>query len=151
MNARSSALNSGRDGADLIARQTGGFLVQNSNDFGLKRIAEDQNGYYLLAYRPEEQTFNKQFHHLKLTVKRKGLEVRTRNGFLGTGDTEKPRPLATTDKLARALISPFGANDINVRLTTMFTSVETGSLLRSLLYIDTKDLVFVDEPDGGHA
>ena len=150
MNARSSALNSGRDGADLIARQTGGFLVQNSNDFGLKRIAEDQNGYYLLAYRPEEQTFNKQFHHLKLTVKRKGLEVRTRNGFLGTGDTEKPQPSTATDKLAKALISPFGANDINVRLTTMFTSVETGSLLRSLLYIEAKDLVFVDEPDGGH-
>jgi VWFA-related protein len=150
LNARSSALNSGRDGAELIARQTGGFLVQNSNDFGLKRIAEDQNGYYLLAYRPNEQTFNKQFHHIKLTVKPKGLTVRTRNGFLGVGDTEKPPPLTTTDQLAKALISPFGANDINVRLTTMFTSVETGSLLRSLLYIDAKDLVFLDEPDGGH-
>jgi VWFA-related protein len=150
MNARSSALNSGREGADLIARQTGGFLVQNSNDFGLKRVAEDQNGYYLLAYRPTEQTFNKQFHHIKLTVKPKGLTVRTRNGFLGVGDTEKPAPLTTTDQLAKALISPFGANDINVRLTTMFTSVETGALLRSLLYIDAKDLVFRDEPDGGH-
>jgi len=150
MNARSSALVSGRDGADLIARQTGGFLVQNSNDFGLKRIAEDQNGYYLLAYRPNEQTFDRQFHHLKLTVKRKGLEVRTRNGFLGAGDTEKPQPRTATDQLAKALISPFGANDINVRLTTMFTSVETGSLVRSLLYIEAKDLVFLDEPDGGH-
>jgi hypothetical protein len=150
LRARSAALNSGRDGADLIARQTGGFLVQNSNDFGLKRIAEDQNGYYLLAYRPTEQTFNKQFHHIKLTVKPKGLTVRTRNGFMGIGDTEKPPLLTATDQLARALTSPFGANDINVRLTTMFTSIETGSLLRSLFYIDAKDLVFVDEPDGGH-
>ena len=75
--------------------------------------------------------------------------MRTRNGFLGVGDTKKPPP-TTTDQLAKALISPFGANDINVRLTTMFTNIETGSLLRSLLYIDTKDLVFLDEPDGGH-
>src|SRR6185369_15661383 len=68
--ARSMAMISGREGSDLIAKQTGGFLVRNSNDFGLKRIAEDQNGYYLLAYRPTDETFNKEFHHIKLTVKR---------------------------------------------------------------------------------
>jgi VWFA-related protein len=150
LSARSMAMGIGREGADLIARQTGGFMVRNSNDFGLKRIAEDQNGYYLLAYRPTGQTFNRQFHHIKLTVKRKGLSVRTRNGFLGVGDIEKPQPLTTTGQLAKAMISPFGSNDITMRLTTMFTNFETGSLLRSLLYIDTKDLVFVDEPDGGH-
>src|SRR5256885_8595595 len=81
LSARSMAMIAGREGSDLIAKQTGGFMVRNSNDFGLKRIAEDQNGYYLLAYRPSEQTFNRQFHHIKLTVKRKGLAVRTRNGF----------------------------------------------------------------------
>ena len=144
------AMITGREGSDLIAKQTGGFLVRNSNDFGLKRIAEDQNGYYLLAYRPNEQTFNRQFHHIKLAVKRKGLSVRTRNGFLGIGDLEQHPALTATDQLAKALISPFGANDITVRLTTLFTNFATGSLLRSLLYIDAKDLIFADEPDGGH-
>jgi VWFA-related protein len=150
LGARSRAMITGREGSDLIARQTGGFMVRNSNDFGLKRIAEDQNGYYLLAYRPSDQTFNRQFHHIKLTVKGKGLSVRTRNGFLGISDMEKPQPLTTTGQLAKALISPFGTNDITVRLTTMFTNFATGSLLRSLLYIDAKDLIFLDEPDGGH-
>ena len=150
LSARSMAMTAGREGSDLIAKQTGGFLVRNSNDFGLKRIAEDQNGYYLLAYRPNEQTFNRQFHHIKLAVKRKGLSVRTRNGFLGIGDLEKPQALTTTGQLAKALISPFGANDITVRLTTMFTNFAPGSLLRSLLYIDARDLMFTDEPDGGH-
>jgi hypothetical protein len=68
---------------------------------------------------------------------------------MGIGDTAKPEPMTTTGQLSKALISPFGANDINVRLTTMFTNFETGSLLRSLLYIDALDLVFADEPDGG--
>jgi VWFA-related protein len=85
LSARSMAMVTNREGSELIARQTGGFLIRNSNDFGLKKIAEDQNGYYLLAYRPGEQTFNRQFHHIKLTVKRKGLTVRTRNGFFGVG------------------------------------------------------------------
>jgi VWFA-related protein len=148
--ARSMAMVSRREGADLIARQTGGFMVRNSNDFGLKRIAEDQKGYYLLAYKPGDETFNKQFHHIKLRVKRKGLEVRTRNGFLGVRETELPQALSTTGQLAKVLISPFGANQITVRLTSLFTNFETGSLLRSLLYIDSKDLSFLAEPGGSH-
>ncbi len=148
LSARSMAMVDRREGADLIARQTGGFMVRNANDFGLKRIADDQSGYYLLAYKPSDTTFNKQFHHIKLTVKKKGLSVRTRNGFLGVRETEVPRPLSTSGQLARALISPFGANEITVRLTSLFTNFETGSMLRSLLYIDSKDLVFLAEPDG---
>jgi VWFA-related protein len=150
LSARSMAMIANREGSELIARQTGGFLIRNSNDFGLKKIAEDQNGYYLLAYRPGEQTFNRQFHHLKLAVKRKGLTVRTRNGFVGVGELAKPEALTTTGQLGKALMSPFGANDVNVRLTTMFTNFETGSLLRSLLYIDARDLAFAGEPDGAH-
>ena len=52
---RSRAMITGREGADLIARQTGGFMVRNSNDFKLKEIAEDQKGYYLLGYRPTDE------------------------------------------------------------------------------------------------
>src|SRR5436190_1463434 len=95
LSSRSMAMIANREGGDLIARQTGGFLVRNSNDFGLKQIAQDQNGYYLLAYKPGDTTFNRQFHHIKLTVKRKGLTVRTRNGFVGVRETELPRPLST--------------------------------------------------------
>src|SRR5207237_6944917 len=64
LSARSMAMIAGREGSDLMARQTGGFMVRNSNDFGLKRIAEDQNGYYLIGYRPPDETFNRKFHHL---------------------------------------------------------------------------------------
>jgi hypothetical protein len=58
--------------------------------------------------------------------------------------------LTAADQLKKALMSPFGANEIAVRLTTMFTNFENGSLLRALLYIKAQDLVFVNEPDGTH-
>jgi hypothetical protein len=47
-----------RQGADLIAKQTGGFLIKNSNDFGLQKIMTDQEGYYLIGFRPGEETFD---------------------------------------------------------------------------------------------
>jgi VWFA-related protein len=150
LSSRSMAMTSGREGSDLIARQTGGFLVRNSNSFGLDRIADDQKGYYLLGYRPSDETFNRKFHHIKLKVKGRGLAVRTREGFYGVSD-EGNRELTPSDHLRNALMSPFGVNDIGLRLTTMFTNfAEGGSLLRSLVHITAQDLTFVDEPDGGH-
>jgi hypothetical protein len=151
LGARSMAMVVGREGSNLIAKETGGFLIRNSNDFGLKRIAEDQKGYYLIAYRPTGETFNRKFHHIKVSVKRRGLEVRSRNGFFGVSEeSTKPVELTAADQLKKALMSPFGANEIAVRLTTMFTNFENGSLLRALLYIKAQDLVFVNEPDGAH-
>ena len=50
-----------QEGGDRLAKQTGGFQVRNSNNFDLNRIAEDQTGYYLIGYRPTEETFNRKF------------------------------------------------------------------------------------------
>lgn len=151
LGARSRAMVVGREGSSLIAKETGGFMVRNSNDFGLKKIADDQKGYYLIGYRPTGETFNRKFHHIKISVKRRGLEVRSRNGFFGINEeSAKPVELTASDRLKKALVSPFGANEIAVRLTTMFTNFEGGSLLRALLYIKAQDLVFVDAPDGTH-
>ena len=152
MNARRDQLWSGREGSDLIAKQTGGFLVRNSNDFGFKRILEDQQGYYLIGFRPAEETFNKNFHHIKATVKRKGLTVRTRAGFYGfTEDQARPPILSTTDAMNKALISPFGAHDVSLRLTSFFlVEPKRGPVLRSFIYLDPHDLSFVSQPDGTH-
>jgi VWFA-related protein len=152
MGSRSAILLAGREGSELMARQTGGFLVRNSNDFGIERVMDDQRGYYLLGFRPSEQTFNRRFHHIKAQVKQKGLTLRTRAGFFGvTEDETRPAELASRDKMNLALMSPFGGSDINLRLTTFFANeAPAGSLLRSFLYLDGRDLTFTDKPDGTH-
>jgi VWFA-related protein len=152
MRTRSAMLLRGREGADLISRQTGGFLVRNSNDFELKRVMDDQRGYYLLGYRPGDETFNRRFHHLKVRVKRRGLTVRTREGFYGVSEDEaRPPELTARDQVNNALISPFGANEIPVRLSTFFANdAAKGSLLRTFIYLDAHDLNFTDQPDGTH-
>src|SRR5262249_45599368 len=92
-----------QQGLDYIAAQTGGLSIHNANNLndGLKRIMEDQAGYYLIGYRPDESTFdatnrNKNFHHVALKVKRAGnYNVRTRTGFYGISD-EKLKPVNDT-------------------------------------------------------
>ena len=50
------------DALEVMAKETGGFVIRNKNEFGLDRVFEDQNGYYLIGYRPESTTFDRRFH-----------------------------------------------------------------------------------------
>lgn len=150
INTRSTELQRNTDGAELIAKQTGGFVVSNKNDFGFERVFEDQSGYYLIGYRPASTTFDRRFHTIQARVKRGGMTVRTRGGFFGvTGD--ESRAAQPTDRVDRALISPFAANEIAVRVATYFANDPArGSLLRVFVGLDAKDLTFTVEPDGTH-
>jgi len=85
---RSKLIESRRDGAHMIAKETGGFLVHDQNDFQLDKILDEQDGYYLIGYRPSTETFNKKFHKFKARVKEGGFEVRTRSGFFGISEEE---------------------------------------------------------------
>jgi VWFA-related protein len=146
--ARGRLLFERRAGGDLIARQTGGFQVKNSNDLKLDRVLEDQSGYYLLGYRPAEETFNRRFHKITAKVTRSGMTLRTRYGFFGYPEEDAPR--VPRSKMSLALTSPFGAQEINVEFTSFFANDATaGSFIRSFLYVDAKDLTF-ETVDGKH-
>lgn len=146
MSMRSQLIINRREGGELIAKQTGGFQVRNSNSYGLDRIMEDQGGYYLLGYRPTDATFNRRFHQLKAKLKRGGMNVRTRFGFFGVTEEEANRARPTTRELTNlALASPFAAQDIEVDLTSFFADDKTlGSTIRSFVYIDAKNISFTE-------
>lgn len=153
LRARALALRTNREGTDQLAKQTGGFVIHSSNNFDLQKVMDDQRGYYLIGYRPSDETFDRRFHSIKARVKRRGLQVRTREGFFGVTEEKARRPALTTgDQMNLALISPFGAKDITVSLTTFFANdANGGSVLRSFLYLEARDLTFVDQPEGWHA
>jgi len=151
LNARSRLLWLRREGSDLIARHTGGFQIRNSNSFEFDRVAQDQSGYYLLGYRPTEETFNRKFHHIKAKVKRSGMSLRTRLGFFGVSDEEASKTrLTTRDMTNLALTSPFAAQDVQIDLSSFFFNDKAyGSLVRSFVYIVASDLEFTTI-DGRH-
>jgi hypothetical protein len=155
--ARRDALYYGQDGLDYLARHTGGIPIRNTNDLsgGLKKVMDDQKGYYLIGYKPDPGSFNPQtgrrkFHSLSIKVTRPGLDVRSRQGFYGLTDRPaQPRAGTRSEQLLGALTSPFGESGINVRLTSLFgNDVKAGSFVRSLLHVKASDLSYSDELDG---
>lgn len=148
--SRSAQMFDGRGGAEKVAKETGGFAVRNSNDFQLPRVMSDQEGYYLIGYRPNEETFNRRFHRIRARVKRPGLSVRTRDGFFGvTDEAARPPLINKQDKMNLALMSPFESADIEVQLTALFSNTaQNGSRLHSLVYFQARDLTFTQEADG---
>jgi VWFA-related protein len=149
-------------GLETLARQTGGLFFPNENRPGkaVAEVFEDQKGYYVLGYAPDDRTFEKSrhggplFHNLKVRVKREGLRVRSRAGFIGVTDAEdvRPAPKKTQDRLLRVMASPFTASEIPVRLTAVFGhDPRHGYVVRSLVHIDGSHVTLAPRPGGdGH-
>jgi VWFA-related protein len=147
-----------QEGLDYLASQTGGLAIRNSNDLsgGIKRIVEDQTGYYLIGYRPDDSTFDRvngrtKFHRVSLKIKRPGkYKVRMRSGFFGVSDENLQPPQQTPQQqLVGALVSPFSASGVQLRLTSLFANdAKVGSIMHSFLHVKTSDLTFTRDTDG---
>jgi VWFA-related protein len=86
-----SAIEAKRDGLNALARDTGGFLVFNTNDLnlGMKRVMEDNETYYVLAYEPSTSYRDGRFRQIEVRVKgQPNLTARTRKGYFAPNEKE---------------------------------------------------------------
>jgi VWFA-related protein len=147
-----------QQGLSYLAQQTGGSFTGNRNDIdgAVRRILNNQKGYYLIGYRPDADTFNdtkrKSFHHIEVKVKKPGLQAKTRAGFYGFSEEEVARPVyrTPTDHLYAALASPFASGEIHVRMSSLFgfDPERGGAFTESIVHIDARDMTFNKLPDG---
>ncbi len=88
-------LNSTIDTLRILADETDGRAIVNTNDLGkgLRQIVRDSSAYYLLGYTSQVSTDGK-FHKINVRVKRPGLQVRARPGYMALSATEAERSLA---------------------------------------------------------
>ena len=157
MSQRSDQIFETQQGLAFLAEETGGLAIRNSNDLsnGVRRVLDDQS-YYLVAYEPEDETFDAskvKFNRISVRVLRKGTIVRTRSGFYNNVSMEPPKAndQAATPfrQIMDALSSPFARTDIQLRLNPLFGhDAKSGSYVKSYLHIDAKNLRFSDLPDG---
>ena len=70
----------------ILAEQTGGLLINNTNDLekGIGRIDEDRRNYYLLSYSSTNPTLDGKFHRISVKVKKSGMYVRNRTGYVAS-------------------------------------------------------------------
>ena len=147
-------------GLGYLAAETGGLFMHDTNDLGgaVRRVLDDQKGYYLIGFRPDESVFEKtrggrmHFNSLGVKVKRTGLRVRSRSGFIGVPDAEaKLAPATRVQQLAGALSSPFASGDVRLRLTSLLGGSRAGgAVVTSLMHIDMSNIKFNEDADGWH-
>jgi VWFA-related protein len=80
-----------------LAENTDGMAIVDSNDLtkGFRRIVDDLSSYYLLGYYSSGK-LDGRFHPITVRVKRPGVQVRARRGYLAATPAEMtaPRPAA---------------------------------------------------------
>jgi VWFA-related protein len=146
-----------QDGLNYLATETGGLFLHDTNDLGgaVRKVLDDQKGYYLIGFRPDESVFEsvkgrRRFNDLDVKVKRSGLKVRSRSGFVGMTDAEARPPRTTRlQQLVGALSSPFASGDVRLRLTSLVGGDRAnGAFVTSLMHIDMSGVKFTEEADG---
>jgi VWFA-related protein len=152
---------------DQMAQGTGGIFFHDDNDLsqGLAKALDDMSSYYLIGYQPQSADFDQvrglpKFHKTDVKVLRAGLQVRSRNGFVGVPDppavSEGTARESREDELRRALFSPFQANGFPVHLGAFYSAAEDGAkkthrlqtTLRTLMVIDARSLTPEDIAGG---
>ena len=91
----------------VLAAETGGFAAVNRNDFAdaFERVVRENSSYYVLGYYPTNERRDGRYRRLEVRVKRPGLTVRARRGYMA------PRGRAPeTTAAAAAKVSPLTAS-----------------------------------------
>lgn len=75
----------GKKSLSRLAEQTGGRFYRASNEAGSERIfaeiEKELRNAYVLAFTPPPAARDGRFHKLKVSVKRRGVTIRTRTGY----------------------------------------------------------------------
>lgn len=104
-------INESTDVLRVLADQTDGRAIVGRNDplSELRQMIRDTSAYYLLGYTSSEAPRDGKFHEIKVTVKRKGIDVRFRKGYWAmspddiaraTGPSKPSLPADVADALA---------------------------------------------------
>lgn len=106
-----------------LARQTGGKAFVNANDLSgaIRRVIDDSQVSYRLAYYPTSVRGDNSFHTVTVRTNRPGLTVQCRRGYFDMGEPaqdEESRKAAVRPVLA----SHLNATGLSVSARVVFTS-----------------------------
>ncbi|GIU79474.1 MAG: hypothetical protein KatS3mg005_2712 [Bryobacteraceae bacterium] len=140
----------------LLAEATGGRAMENTNDlnWAVDRILEDQDGYYLITCRPPLESRRDHasgaFRRIEVRVKRPGLRVRSRAGFLEPELENTPAPPRPALELLRAAAqSPAPWRQFPLTLRALYSEAKPqAAVIRCWLHIGAEALHWDSDASG---
>ena len=152
--ALQNELRLGQDSLRVLAEETGGFAVVNTNDMNaaFQRVVDDNSSYYVLGYYPANDRRDGRFRKIDVKVNRPGVTVNARRGYVAPrGRASEARlagPKDATPELREALTSPVAVTALPLAATaaTFKGPAPNASVVVSIL-IGGRDLPLV-EKDG---
>jgi VWFA-related protein len=151
-----SALNNevrlGQDSLRVLSDETGGFAVVNTNDVAdaFRRVVDENSSYYVLGYYPANDRRDGRFRKIEVRVKRPGLTVRARRGYVAPRGRPSEAKLAgpndASPELREAMSSPVPVSGLPLTSTaSVFKGPDgKGSVVISTL-IGGRDLSLVEK------
>jgi VWFA-related protein len=129
---------------EVMAEDTGGRPFANSNalDVSVRRALDDSRLLYLLGYHPSDARADGRFRSIDVKLKRRGLTVRARAGYVAaeTPSDQKARDAA----LKEALRGPLTATQVGLSARTAYSGE---SALNVALTVDASTIT-LEQRDG---
>ncbi len=145
------------EGSEVLADDSGGFTVRNTNDLsrGIQRIVQETQHYYLLGYVSSNSARDGTYRQIEVKLKQgrgKGLKIRARRGYYAPSE-DGSLPGGGKDgvdaEMQAALDSPWPIDEIPIRMTDFVGGEQMLGKAHVLLVaeVDIRDLAFA-EVDG---
>lgn len=137
---RSAAQQSARDDRDSmmsLAAATGGRAMSGAADPAAEaaKIVLENGSYYLLGFYPEPIVNDGKFHEIKVTVKRPGLIVRARQGYMAL-DAAPPKPMTETRAMTGRLGAGLDDPGLSIRAFAAPLSAAPNGRTRTLVTVE---------------
>lgn len=126
-----------------IAEQTGGKAFYSTNDLqgAIRKAIDESELTYELGYYPSNEKWDGRFHAIKVSVKGRGLKVRTRKGYLALAEpavTPEARGALASHALTTLLEDDRLA--VAVHVTATHEDQQTGRILSASVRIAPHEL-----------
>jgi VWFA-related protein len=112
-----------QDSLRVLADETGGFAALNRNDFAsaFDRIVRENSTYYVIAYYPANERRDGRYRKLEVRLKRPGLHVVARKGYVAPrGRAPDVKPAAgdpTRAAVAEVIASPLPVSGLRMAVS----------------------------------
>ena len=127
---------------DTLAQVTGGKALYDNNDLlsAIREAVNDAEVTYTLGFYPDTRSQDGNYHRLQIDVKRKGVELRYRPGYLAA-DAELPTgELDGRETIHTALLNPLDVSGLPLTVRMEAADPKKPRALRLTIAIPSKDL-----------